>query len=75
MLNQNNYVISVSRSEVSKLLIACTKIICDARTEMESLECPEYRRTHVLPESIKMWQNLHDKIKKQLEILDAFNAD
>lgn len=74
-MNEKNYVLSVSRLEVCDLMLACTGIVCDMRTEMlTDPDCPEYRRNHVLPESMKKWQRLHDKLKKQLDILDALNV-
>lgn len=73
-MNEKNYVLSLDRLEVCDLMLACTGIICDARTEMErDPSCPEYRRSVVLPGTIKKWQALHDKLKKQLDILDALN--
>lgn len=74
-MNENNYVLSVNRLEVCDLMLACTHIVCAAREEMEhDPSCPEYRRTHVLPGTIKKWQSLHDKLSAQLDILDALNA-
>ena len=73
-MNEKNYVLSLDRLEVCDLMLACTSIIFDARTEMEKdPDCPEYRRSVVLPGTIKKWQALHDKLKKQLDILDALN--
>lgn len=76
MLNDNAYVVSISRLEICDLMLACTHIVCAAREEMTSnLSCPEYRRDHVLPGTIKKWQALHDKLKRQLDILDALNVE
>ena len=73
-MNENSYVLNVSRLEVCDLMLACTHIVCASRDEMErDPDCPEYRRTHVLPETIKKWQRLHDKLERQLDILDALN--
>ena len=73
-MNEKNYVLSISRLEVCDLLLSCTHIICDAIDEMKTdPDCPEYRRTVVLPATIKKWQALHDKLEKQLDILDALN--
>lgn len=71
-MNENNYILSVSRLEVCNLMLACTHIVCAAREEMTSdPTCPEYRREHVLPKTIEKWQSLHDKLEKQLDTLDA----
>jgi len=76
MLNDNAYVVSVSRLEICDLMLACTHILCSAREEMTSdPTCSEYRREHVLPGTIKKWQALHDKLKRQLDILDALNVE
>lgn len=76
MLNDKDYVISVNRLEVCDLMLACTEIVIDLRHEMESdPDCPQYRREHVLPDSIKKWQALHDKLERQLDILDALNVE
>lgn len=69
---KNNYTLKLNRSDICKLLTACTNIMIDMRTEMEyDEECPEYRRRHVLPESIKMWEKLHDLIETQLDEQDS----
>ena len=74
-MNENNYILSLNRQEVCELMLACTQIVCDAHDEMEhDQSCPEYRRTHVLPNTIQKWQSLHDKIAAQLDILDALNT-
>lgn len=74
-MNDNDYVLSVSRLEVCDLMIACTHIIFAARDEMiNDPDCSEYRRTHVLPGTIKKWQKLHDKLDRQLDILDALSS-
>ena len=76
MLNENDYVIQLNRLEICRVMQACTGIIIGMKNEMRNdPECPQYRREHVLPESIAMWQKLHDKIEKQLDILDALNIE
>lgn len=66
-----NYTLNISRSDICKILTACTEVIIAKDTEMRLDEnCPEYRRGHVLPESIKMWRELHDEIMKQLDEQD-----
>lgn len=71
-MNENEYTIRVNRLEMCKLMQACSSVIWDMRNEMSNdPNCPEYRRSHVLPESIKMWQELHDKVQRQLDCQDA----
>lgn len=72
MFNTENYLLTLSRLDICDLMLACTGIIIDAKTEMKSdPDCPEYRREHVLPETIKKWQSLHDLLEKQLDAQDA----
>lgn len=72
MLNENTYTITLSRLEICDLMLACTHVKWDAIDEMKNdPECPEYRRERVLPDTVKKWEGLHDKIKKQLNALDA----
>lgn len=70
-MNDKIYSLTLSRGEVCDLLLACTCIVSGATLEMNDPECPEYRREHVLPETIKKWQTLHDKIADELTTLDA----
>lgn len=73
-MNELNYIVQLDRLEVCDLLLACTHIAMAAREEMKNdPNCPEYRREHVLPGTIKKWTDLHDKIEKQLNVLDALN--
>lgn len=66
-----NYKLKLTRSEICDLMMACTSIIADAEYEMKyDTKCPVYRRNHVLPGTIKKWQTLHDKLKKQLDVQD-----
>jgi len=63
--------IKLPRLDVCKLMLSCTSIACEARYEMEhDTNCPDHRRTHVLPETIKMWESLHDKVAEQLDAYD-----
>lgn len=67
-----NYTLNLKRSDICKMLTACTSIWIEMDDEMRNdPDCPEYRREHVLPESIKMWRALHDEIEKQLDEQDA----
>lgn len=75
-MNENNYILSVKRTEICDLMMACTSIIISARVEMKTdPTCSEYRKNHVLPHTIEKWQRLHDKLKAQLDILDALNVE
>ena len=68
----NEYTITLNRQDISRLLLACTSIIVDSRFEMTNdPKCPEYRKTEVLPATIKMWQKIHDNLEKQLQEQDA----
>lgn len=70
-MDDSKYLLILDRLEICDLMMACTGIVCDARTEMSSdPDCPQYRREHVLPETIKKWQALHDLLEKQLEKQD-----
>lgn len=71
MIDTTNYTITLDRSELCDLMLACTGIVIDARIEMESdPDCPQYRREHVLPGTIKKWQRLRDLIEVQLDQID-----
>lgn len=71
-MNENEYTLKLSRLEVCDLMQACTHIVIESRAEMENdSECPEYRKTVVLPGTIAKWQKLHDKVEKQLDGQDA----
>ena len=70
-MNDRNYFLYLSRSEVCDLLVACTSIVDGAKWEMKSPDCPEYRRDNVLPSTIQKWQKLHDKLEQQLSLMDA----
>lgn len=71
-MNEKTYTITLSRLEVCDILLACSHVKWGAIEEMEKdPDCPEYRRTVVLPDTVKKWGNLHDKIEKQLQGLDA----
>lgn len=62
--------IQLDRLSVCDLLIACTEIVIECKMEMASDvtdKITEYRRAHVLPDTIKKWQKLHDAVEKQLD--------
>lgn len=71
-MNENEYTIRVNRLEMCRLMQACSNIVMEMKDEMKNdPDCPTYRRERVLPESIKMWQELHDKVQRQLDCQDA----
>lgn len=67
---EEKYTLSLDRLEICDLLLACTAIVVDARMEMESADCNQYRKEHVLPGTIEKWQKLHDIVDKQLDDQD-----
>lgn len=70
-MDGNKYLLSLDRLYICDLMLACTHIVWGAREEMErDPDCPEYRRTHVLPETVKKWQALHDLLADQLDRQD-----
>lgn len=75
MLSQNvrTYKLSLKRSEICDLMLACTQIVEIANAEMRDPECGEYRQTVVLPGTIRKWQALHDDLKNQLDEQDRKN--
>lgn len=68
--NERTYLLSISRLDVCKISMAITSLIIDMRRELNDPECNEYRKEHVLPQSIEMWQKLHDKVNDQLDRQD-----
>lgn len=71
MTNETTYTLNLSRRDICDLLMACTGIKWDAIEEMKNdPECPEYRRDHVLPETIKKWEKLHNLLESQLDEQD-----
>ena len=62
--------IQLDRLSVCDLMLACTEIVIGCKMEMTSDatdKITEYRRAHVLPDTIKKWQRLHDAVEKQLD--------
>lgn len=62
MKSYNNYTLTITRSELIRLMQACTHIKHDFLND-------EVGRTHT--GSIEMWKALHDKLDAQLEAQDA----
>lgn len=73
-MNENTYTLQLTRLEICDLMLACTRIFCEAREEMQSPDCNEYRREKVLPGTVRKWEGLHDKVKRQLEAQDMGSA-
>ena len=60
----------LSRLEVCDLLIACTGIRHDMEYEIRDPATKDSRR-EVLRQSIRKWEDLHDKLKSQLDDYDS----
>lgn len=72
MTNDNIMTLELRRLNVCDLQIALTGLIWSMKNEMNNdPECPEYRKTVVLPASIKKWEKLKAEISKQFEEQDA----
>jgi hypothetical protein len=72
MKNDDIMTLNLRRLNVCDLQLALTGLIGDMKREMNSdPECPEYRKTVVLPASIKKWKKLKAEISKQFEEQDA----
>lgn len=68
---KDTYTLKLNRLDICKLLTACTTIKWGMIEEMNNdPDCPEYRRDHVLPNSIKMWEQLYEQIETQLDEQD-----
>ena len=64
----------LSRLEVCDLLIACTGIRHDMEDEIRDPATKDSRR-EVLRQSIPKWEDLHDKLKIQLDEFDDIMRD
>lgn|GEM_PF-4027760 len=72
MKNDNIMTLELRRLNVCDLQIALTGLIWDMKREMNNdPECSEYRKTVVLPASIKKWEKLKAEISKQFDEQDA----
>lgn len=60
----------LTRLEVCDLLIACTGIRHDMEDEIRDSATKDSRR-EVLRQSIPKWEDLHDKLKRQLDDFDS----
>ena len=70
MKSENNYKLKISRTEICDLMLACTGIVIDARTEQRDPNTDSTRQK-VLAATVEKWQSLHDKLKAQLDEQDA----
>ena len=70
-MNSDVYDLELTRIEICDLMLACTSVEFAAKDEMKHPDCPKYRRECVLPATVKKWAELHDKLKAQLDALDA----
>jgi hypothetical protein len=72
MKNDDIMTLNLKRLNVCDLQLAITLLAGDMKREMDSdPECPEYRKTVVLPASIKKWEKLKAEISKQFDAQDA----
>ena len=72
---KENYTLTMNRQEMLRLSQACLHVIHDMKDEMNhSEDCPEYRRTVVLPNSIKMWERIMKEVDDQIDEQDAANG-
>lgn len=62
--------LELSRLDVCDLLIACTVIRHDMKDEIRDPATTDGRR-EVLRQSIPKWEDLHDKLKRQLDDFDS----
>jgi hypothetical protein len=62
--------LKLSRLDVCDLLIACTVIRHDMEDEIRDPATTDGRRD-VLRQSIPKWEDLHDKLKRQLDDFDS----
>ena len=58
--------LELTRSEVCRLMMACTGIKLDMIEEYKDENTSEDRK-NVLEGSIEMWKRLHDEIERQLQ--------
>lgn len=72
MANDDMMTLSLKRLNVLDVNLAITGLIQDMKREMNNdPECSEYRKTVVLPASIKKWEKLKAEISKQFEKQDT----
>lgn len=72
MLNHEIMTLKLTRLEICDLMIACTGIVCDSKTEQRMEETSEERK-RILDGTIRKWQTLHDKIEEQFDEQDEKN--
>ena len=72
MKNGDIMTLKLRRLNVCDLQLALTSLIWGMKNEMNNdPECSEYRKTEVLPASIKKWEKLKAEISKQFDEQDA----
>ena len=70
MKNDNIMAINLRRINVLDVKLALTGLIHDMKKEMSDESTSEYRRTVVLPASIKKWETLRAEIGRQFDEQD-----
>jgi len=71
MTNDETMTLNLRRINMCDVMLAITGIVTDMKHEMNNdPACSEYRKTIVLPASIKKWEKLRDEIKRQFEAQD-----
>lgn len=65
--------LKMSRSEVCKLMLACTNTMIDVQNQMMGTEDRE--KAHRLENTMNMWRKLHDKLEEQLDAFDKAHAE
>ena len=65
-----NYTLTMNRLDILRLSQACLHIIFDMQDETRDPNCDEYRREHVLPESVAMWRRIMEEVDRQVDAQD-----
>ena len=64
----------MNRQDMLRLTQACLALIIDMEDEMKSSDCTEYRRDHVLPQSVAMWRRIKEEVDRQIDAQDITNG-
>ena len=70
MLNSEARIVYLDRLHVCDVLMAITHIRIDFMNEIRDENITEERRK-IAENSLKKWESLHEKIKKQLDLQDS----
>lgn len=70
MTNNDLYTLKLERLDVCSLMMACTHIIIESRTEYNDPDTADDRKK-VLRGTINRWKTICDKVKTQLDVQDA----